>query len=141
MVKTRRKPREPHPSFALTTRPNGQRCKKIRGQVHFFGVCSDPEGALQRYHAVAAYLHASRTPRSVSSLGHTVKDACNAFLGWRKETMHAGEIGPRCFEDCQSILTTSEAAVGKNRLVAGLRPDDFQRYRSSPAKNLGVYRG
>ena len=90
MVKARRKPGKPYPSFPLTAHPNGQWCKKIRGQVRFFGVWSDPEGAWQRYRAVAADLHAGRTPRSVSSLGFTVKDACNAFLGWQQEKMCGG---------------------------------------------------
>jgi hypothetical protein len=78
------KPKKPHPSFPLTAHPNGQWCKKIRGRVHFFGVWADAEGALERYHAEAADLHAGRTPlaSTLSHSGLTVKDVCNNFLGW-----------------------------------------------------------
>ncbi len=101
MVKTRREPRKPHPSFALTAHPNGQWCKKIRGQVHFFGVWSDPEGALQRYRAVAGDLHAGRAPPRVSSLGFRVKGACQR-LPWAAagENVRWGDR-PRWFEDCR----------------------------------------
>ncbi|MFA5864727.1 MAG: hypothetical protein WC975_08565 [Phycisphaerae bacterium] len=43
MLKT--KPIKPYPTFPLTTHPNGQWCKKIRGKIHFFGVWADPEAA------------------------------------------------------------------------------------------------
>ena len=139
MANTRSKPKKPYPSSPLTARPNGQWCKKIRGQVPFFGVRSDPQGALRRYRDAAADPHAGRAPRRVSSPRPTVKDACNAFLVWQQEKMEAGEIGPRWFEDCRSILTAFATAVGKKRLLADLRGEDFQRYRSSVAKRLGVH--
>jgi hypothetical protein len=80
------KPQKPYPSFPLTAHPNGQWCKKIRGRVHFFGVWANPEAALDRYHAVAADLHAGRTPR-VSTLSHsglTVKDVCSSSSAGRR---------------------------------------------------------
>jgi len=98
-----------------------------------------PDAAVERYLAVASDLHAGRTPRKVSSGELTVKDACNAFLAWQKEKMDAGEIGSRWFEDCRSILVAFAEALGKSRLVSDLRPEDFQRYRSSLAKKLGVH--
>ncbi len=102
MAKTaRKKPNKPYPSFPLTAHPNGQWCKKIRGRLHFFGVWADPEAALERYHAVAADLHAGRTPRvsMLSRPGPAVKDAGNRFLGWQKHKLNAGVIGARWFED------------------------------------------
>jgi len=136
-----KKPNKPYPSFPLTAHPNGQWCKKIRGKVHFFGVWADSDAALKRYHGLASDLHAGRQPRmySVSTDDLTVKDVCNAFLGWQKDKLDAGEIGYRWFEDCRSILKLFTRWVGKGRVVGDLRPEDFQRYRTRLAKRLGVH--
>src|ERR1051325_6720771 len=42
------KPQKP-PGFPLTPHPNGKWCKKIDGQLRYFGPWDDPDGALQRY--------------------------------------------------------------------------------------------
>lgn len=141
MKTSRKKPNKPYPSFALTAHPNGQWCKKIRGRVHFFGVWADPGAALERYHAVAADLHAGR-PTRLSTLSHsgpTVKDVCNGFLGWQKDKLDSGEIGARWFEDSREIVSEFATAVVKERLATDLRPEDFQRYRLKLAKRLGVH--
>ncbi|HOW73642.1 MAG TPA: tyrosine-type recombinase/integrase [Phycisphaerae bacterium] len=135
------KPTKPYPSFPLTAHPNGQWCKKIRGKVHFFGVWADHDTALKRYLALAADLHAGRQPQAsrLSPEGLTVKDVCNSYLSWQKGKMEVREIGERWFEDCRSILKGFAGLTGKNRLVADLRPNDFQRYRARQAKRLGVH--
>jgi len=78
----REKPDKPYRSFPLTAHNNGQWCKKIRAQVHFFGVWEDPQAALDKYLRTAADLHAGRHPReiSLSSGAITIKDVCNHFL-------------------------------------------------------------
>lgn len=142
MVKAKReKPKKPYPTFPLTAHPNGQWCKKICGKVHFFGVWADQEAALDRYHTVAADLHAGRMPSESSLSGSelTVKELSNRFLNWQRDKMESGEIGARWFEDCRTIVGEFAQTVGKLRLVADLRPDDFQRYRTRLAKRLGVH--
>jgi hypothetical protein len=109
--------------------------------VHFFGVWADPGAALERYHAMAADLHAGR-PTRLSTLSHTdptVKDVCNSFLGWQKDKLDSGEIGARWFADSREIVSEFATAVGKERLATDLRPEDFQRYRLKLAKRLGVH--
>jgi hypothetical protein len=101
MTKKKKKPKKPYPLFPLTAHPNGQSCKKIRGQVRFFGVWSDTEAALDRYPAEAADLHAGRVPPRVATDGVTIKEACNACPGWQKARLDAGGIGPWWFEDCR----------------------------------------
>lgn len=101
MTKKKKKPKKPYPLFPLTAHPNGQWCKKIRGQVQFFGVWSDTEAALDRHSAEAADLHAGRAAPSVATNGVKNKEACNACPGWQKAKLDAGEIGPRWFEDCR----------------------------------------
>lgn len=124
------KPHKPYPSFPLTAHANGQWCKKIRGKVHSFGVWADPEAAVQRYPTVAADLHAGRQPRTptVSGAALTVKEACNHFLGWQKEKHDAGEMGVIWFQDRRTVLKKLAEGLGKNRLLADLRPED--RYPS-----------
>jgi len=135
------KPTKPYPTFPLTPHPNGQWCKKIKGKVHFFGTWADPAAASERYRTVAADLHAGRRPRisSVSSAELTVKNAVNRYLEWQKSKMDVGDIGPRWFEDCRRILAAFAKAVGAYRVVSDLCPEDFQRYRTSLAKHLGVH--
>jgi integrase len=43
------KPQKPRPDFPLTPHPNGRWCKKIAGQVRYFGSWEDPEGALHDF--------------------------------------------------------------------------------------------
>ena len=72
-----KKPKKPYPAFPLTPHPSGTWCKKIRGKLHHFGrwarrlegVLVPIEGggwkeAEAEYNAVAADLHAGRTPAS-----------------------------------------------------------------------------
>ena len=141
MVVVRHKPSKPYPTFPLTAHPNGQWCKKIRGKLHFFGVWADPQAAMDRYLTEAADLHAGREPHvsSVTDVGISVKEASNAFLAWQKDKLDAGEIGPRWFEDCRTILEAFAKHVGKARAATDLTPGDFQRYRAVLAKRLGNY--
>src|SRR5829696_6869110 len=86
------RPKKPYPKFPLTPHPSGKWCKKIRGQMHYFGAWAQrvdgklvrvpgdgAEEAERAYNAVAIDLHAGRTPR-VNADGLTVADLCNKFL-------------------------------------------------------------
>jgi len=100
-TRRRRKPAKPHPAFPLTPYNNGQWCKKIRGKVHFFGVWEDSDAALQNYLRVAEDLHAGRQPRSATlpEDSVTVKQECNHYLTFPAETLDAGDLSARGFED------------------------------------------
>jgi integrase len=136
---SRKKPRKPYPSFALTAHPNGQWCKKIRGKVHFFGVWADPEAALTYYNRQAADLHEGREPRSAAVPDvPSVKDLANAYLAAQKEKCSRGLIDPRWFDDCLSILKAFTAGIGKSRRWDDLRPSDFAKYRLHLYDKYGV---
>jgi len=144
----RHKPAKPNPSFPLTPHNNGQWCKKIRGKIRFFGIWEEPEAALENYLRVAADLHAGREPRSstISAEGLTVKQLCNHYLTYQHQRSQAGEIGPRWFEDCRTVLDSFVSFTGPGRLASDLAPDDFLRYRQrlsrqglTGRKGLGVY--
>ena len=125
------KPKKPSTSFPLTPHNNGQWCKKIRGQLHFFGVWADPQGALDSYLKVAADLHAGRQPRLTTLSGNElmVKDVCNHYLTAQLRKVDAGEIGARWFEDCRRVIIDYAGNAGKTRLVSDLTPSDFLGYR------------
>jgi hypothetical protein len=144
----RHKPAKPDPSFPLTPHNNGQWCKKIRDKIRFFGIWEEPEAALENYLRVAADLHAGREPRSstLSAEGLTVKPLCNHYLTYQHRRSQAGEIGPRWFEDCRTVLDSFVSFAGPGRLASDLAPDDFLRYRQrlsrqglTGRKGLGVY--
>jgi hypothetical protein len=45
--------------FPLTLHPTGQYCKKIKGNIRYFG--TDKNKALERYLAQATYLHGAQS--------------------------------------------------------------------------------
>jgi hypothetical protein len=94
------KPEKPYRDFPLSPAANGQWCKKIRGQIHYFGVWAAPQAALDRYLSQRDDLHAGRTPRDRD--GSTeVGELCNLFLAQMLEKSGADEnsISPRTYAD------------------------------------------
>ena len=50
--------------FPLTLHPTGQYCKKIKGELYYFG--ADKQQALQRYLEQASYLHSGKMTKPIS---------------------------------------------------------------------------
>src|SRR6516164_4899165 len=92
------KPAKPYPDFPLTAHPAGYWCKKIRGQLHYFGPWADPDGALKKYLAEKDALHAGREPRPDPE-ALTVKDLCRQFLAAKKALVESGELTKRSYKD------------------------------------------
>lgn len=86
----------PYPEFPLTAHPAGVWCKKIRGQLHYFGSWSEPDATLKKYNGEKDALHAGRKPRE-SAKGFTVRDLANAFLNHKQSLVDGGELAPRTF--------------------------------------------
>lgn len=144
--KPRSKPKKPHPKFPLTAHRNGQWCKKIRGKIHFFGVWSDPDAALDNYHRNAAALHAGQSIVVAREDEFTLKELGNEYLAYQMERVNGGQIGLRWFEDCRRVVRHFVKALGTTRDPASLTPTDFQRYRKvlttkglTGKRPLGVY--
>jgi len=136
----RERVRKPARDFPLWVHPSGRWCRKIRQRFYYFGkVAADPEGhkALEEWLRVKDDLLAGRTPRPAGGHGITVGDLCNHFLTHKTALVESGELAQRTFERyfgaCQRIVQV----FGRDRLVEGLRPDDFQMLRAVLAKQFG----
>src|SRR5205809_1264436 len=92
------KPSKPYPEFPLTAHPAGVWCKKIRGQLHYFGPWADPDGALAKYLEQKDALHAGRKPREAAE-GRTVKELVNQFLAQKQALVNVGELSPLTWGD------------------------------------------
>ena len=100
------KPKKPYPDFPLTPHPRGQWCKKIRGQLHYFGhwarrlegvliPITGEDGwkpALEEYNRVKDDLYAGRKPRPKDDDGLTVKKLFDHFLSAKLRKVEAGEL-------------------------------------------------
>jgi len=130
------KPSKPYADFPLFPHATGRWAKKIRGKLHYFGPWRDPDAALNKYLDQRDDLHAGRTSR-INGDGLTVRDLCNQFLTNKRHLLDTQEIVLRTWRDyhctCQRIVD----AFGTTRLVNDLVASDFERLRTSIAKNWG----
>jgi integrase len=133
------KPAKPYPEYPLTAHPAGVWCKKIRGQLHYFGPWDDPDGALKKYLEQKDALHAGRKPRPDAE-AVTVKDVANAFLNAKDALLDAGELSPHTRANYQRAADTLVTHTGRSRLVADLDPQDFATLRNKMAKKWGPHR-
>jgi integrase len=134
--RARSKPAKPYPDYPLTPHNNGKWVKKIRGQLYYFGTWEDPDGALKSYLDQKDALHAGRR-QSDNPEGLSVFTLCGKFLTTKKRLLEAGELSVHSFADYTRVCQLLIKNFHKNRLVADLCPDDFERLRTSMAKRLG----
>ncbi|HEY1381021.1 MAG TPA: tyrosine-type recombinase/integrase [Gemmataceae bacterium] len=133
------KPAKPYPDFPLFPHATGRWAKKIRGRFVYFGPWSDPDGALAKYLAEKDALHAGRTPQPPAE-ALTVHVLAGRYLTTKKRKLDAGELSPRSFADYTATCKGIIKAFGKARLVADLRPEDFEKLRAALAKKWGPVR-
>ncbi len=135
----RSKPAKPYPQFPLFPHASGRWAKKIRGRFVYFGPWAAPDAALASYLEQKDDLHAGRTPRAALER-LTVFTLCGKFLTTKQRMLNAGELSGRSFADYTAAAKRLLAAFGKQRLVADLRPDDFEKLRTAWAKKWGPVR-
>lgn len=127
----RSKPIKPYPDFPLFPHAAGQWAKKIRGKLHYFGVWTDPQAALNKYLAEKDARHAGRKPKATAD-EVLVRDVANAFLNAKRALLESGELSPHTFANYKRATDTLIAHLGRTRLVADLDADDFAtRWRSA----------
>lgn len=131
---------KPRPDFPLFPHASGRWAKKVRGQLQYFGkVADDPDGqaALDLWLRNKDDLLAGRKPR-VDRGGFTVADACDHFLHARKAKVASGELAAVTWNGYELVAKQVAAWLGKSRLVADLRGDDFDQLRARFAKRNGL---
>jgi len=132
------KPAKPRPDFPLFPHASGRWCKKIRGRFVYFGPWDDPDGAEQRYLDQKTALHSGMTPVDTEAL--TIYKLTAKFLTTKKALRDGSELSVHSFNDYAATCRLLVKAFGRNRLVADLGPDDFERLRKRMAKTWGVVR-
>lgn len=136
MSKKTSKPQKPHKDFPLFAHACGQWAKKVKGQMHYFGVWANPQAALEKWREQKDDLLAGRTPQ-VKGEGLTLKTLVNTFLTSKKRVMDSGEIKNSTFQDyytnCERVLKV----FGKHRRVESLGPIDFEKLRAQFATTHG----
>lgn len=141
MTKTRRgeKPKKPYPDFPLYPHNCGQWVKKIKGRLFYFGPWDDRDAALEKYRRQRDDLYAGRTPRELTDQGPTIKDLGDRFLTDKRMMVQAGELTERSWLDYERSAKMVAEIFGRHRLVATLRPDDFNDLRAELIRRgLGV---
>lgn len=129
------KPAKPRADFPLYAHASGRWAKKIRGQTHYFGPWSDPDAALAAYLDQKDALYAGRTPRRAE--GIRLRDLLNAFLNFKQDSLDAGEIVQRTFDEYKATTDYLGAFFGQTSSVEAISPADFERLRAELAKSRG----
>jgi len=125
---------KPYEGFPLTAHPSGRWCKKHRGKQYYFGPIGDWQAALERYRYEWPYIIAGRVPPSaVDADGLRIRDLADRFLTAKRSLLISGELSERSFADYRRTCELVIRGCGGERLVAGLRADDFSALRDSLA--------
>ncbi|MEO2107647.1 MAG: hypothetical protein ABGZ36_18650, partial [Actinomycetota bacterium] len=137
----RRRARTLHQDFPLTAHRNGQFCKKIRGQLVYFGSVNDPDAALKRYLRECDFLlsGSSRQEARIQAAsqnnrageGLDVDELVNRFLGDKLDQVEQGQLEHRSYLDYERTGRMIIKAWKRNTLVSKLTSGDFARLKKS----------
>jgi integrase len=116
----------------------GRWSKKIRGKVRSFGMGSHDD-ALAEYERRRAEYENPRQNQDEPE-GLTVHKLCEKFLTWKKQLRDTRQLSPVTFDDYSNVCKLLQRSFGKDRLVASLRPDDFQELSTRLSKRWGLVR-
>lgn len=146
------KPEKPYPTFPLYAHNSGRWAKKILGKTLFFGHWGRKQGnvvvqvdeiqasareAQKEFDRQWPYLSEGRTaPLVESGEGITVAELCNKFLNSKLLLVESDELSLHSFSEYHRSCSKLIEALGENRRVDQLRPDDFEKLRSHLAAGV-----
>lgn len=128
-ARKRKKAKKPYPSFPLTPHPNGQFCKKIRGQLRYFGTIADPEAALKNYQRHCEALHTGRIEQVPKGDVLTVAALANEFLKHKEQRRASGSLTSGTFVEFHRHCERFVKFFGSGREVASIDRRDLERFR------------
>ena len=124
LVKKYREWKLKHPDFPLTVRPNGQWSKKVRGRTFYFGLLSDPQGALSLWLREKDYLLAGQEPPTCNS-GITVEELCKQHIKDVTDRVAAGKLSSASIKEYQTAAKTLKKAGISYMPICCLTPLHF----------------
>ena len=130
------KPAKPYSDFPLFPHATRRWANKIRGKLHYFGPCDDPQVALAKDQEQRDDLHAGRVPRQ-SGNGLELKDLLNHLLSAKQRQVEASELTAKTFSDYHAAALRLVEGCSRCRQVDDLTADDFGRFRAELAKTRG----
>jgi integrase len=155
-------PEKPYKEFPLYPHPLGYWSKKVAGVIRHYGrwgrvvdgkLTQLPyedgwETALKLYKAQIDD-HKLGQESSVklvngkiteTNVGLTINDLCNRFRTAKKRKLESGRITQRSYDEYTQTTDRLVRVVGGRRLVAGLRPEDFDKLLVDISKTWGLVR-
>ena len=124
LVERYRKWKLKNSSFPLTVHQNGQWAKKVRGKLFYFGVLSDPDGALSLWLREKDYLLAGQEPPTLNG-GMTVKELCDKHMANAKKRAASGKLSQSSIRDYLAARNFLVEAGLFHKAICNLRPDHF----------------
>ena len=97
---------KPYAGFPLTPHPTGRWCKNIQGKLYYYGKLDDSHGrAPSDSTEFWPYDSTGRTRPAIDvGDGCTIKLLCNAYLTSKQAKVTSGELSPRSFRDCYTVV-------------------------------------
>jgi integrase len=138
--------RKRQPTLTLTRHANGYWCKKIAGQIHYFGPRGGSEEDARKH--LIAYLHArelggSAVAAQANSRDPELHQLATAYKGYYLGRIAAGHVKQRTWDDYDLALADFVARVGPRRKVSALTTADFSMvagaWKILPATKRGNY--
>jgi hypothetical protein len=138
------KPKKPYRDFPLSFHPSGRLCKKINGDLHYFGrwavvkegvlttvdnLADAMAAAVREYDDNRDRLQAGRSRRKKAE-GVTVAELCNSFLRVKDARLNSAELSPESFRDYHEVCRLVVAFFGGSTAIAQLDPADFDDFRA-----------
>lgn len=142
----RTKPQKPSPDFPLYAHASGKWAKKVGGKLRYFGVWSDPDGALKEYQRWRGEYDARTKTPTLAELRKRLPrkfelplgEAVNLFLADKQAHADRGEISHRTCREHRDTCQRLVSFLGDQKIASEISPADFAAFRDHRAKTLNL---
>ena len=122
----------------MTAHRNGQWCKKINGDIRYFGKIDDHQAALRKFNFELPFWSSGQEPPRITTttttgnpvdLGPTLDEVGNRFLARELKRYDRGDIGLESYLDTRRAIIAMFDYSGRERRLLAMRPDDWADLR------------